>query len=116
MIGLLIYVCMSATGLTLIKIGTGQASSLVLNKQGVGIQLNWILILGLCMYVMSFLLSILVMKRMNLSVFYPLSAGAVYILICLLCYFVLHESISISQLVGMGIILAGIVVMNLGKV
>ena len=57
MLGLLIYVCLSATGLTMIKIGLGRGSTLVLDKAGFTLQFNWLLVLGMCVYVMSFLTS-----------------------------------------------------------
>jgi Membrane transporters of cations and cationic drugs len=115
MLGLIIYVILSATGLTLIKIGTGQNNGLVLDTKGFLIQLNWTLILGMVMYVMSFLLSMAVMKGMNLSLFYPLSAGLIYIAICGISYFILKEKIIFSQWLGMAVILTGIIIMNLGK-
>ena len=115
MIVLLLYVCMSAAGLTLIKIGTSRESTLLINAAGFDLKLSWILVIGLCIYVLSFIMSIVVMKRMNLSVFYPLSAGLIYVLVSLAGFLVLKEAYSVSQLIGMAIILAGIVVMNLGK-
>lgn len=115
MLGLLLYVCMSATGLTLIKIGTAKDTTLLLNTTGFTLKLNWILVLGLCIYVASFLMSIMVMKRMNLTIFYPLSAGLIYIIVSLAGFLVLKESFTIIQMIGMGIILLGIVVMNLGR-
>ena len=115
MIGLLIYVCCSAAGLTLIKIGLTQNSSLIFNKAGFSLSFSWILILGICLYIMSFLLSMLVMKNMNLNLFYPLSAGMIYIVVCVLSYVVLKEPVGLMQFLGMAIILAGIIIMNLGK-
>ena len=115
MIGLLIYVCMSATALTLIKIGLGKDSTLLLNKGGFALNLSWTLVLGACLYVISFLLSMVVMKGMNLSLFYPLSAGLIYIAVCLLSFLVLKEKISVQQLIGMVVILAGIIIMNIGR-
>ena len=115
MIGLLIYVCMSAAGLTMIKIGTSRESTLLLDTAGFDLKLSWILVIGLCVYVLSFLMSIVVMKRMNLTIFYPMSAGLIYILVSLAGFLVLKETFTIQQLIGMGIILTGIVVMNLGK-
>lgn len=115
MIGLLIYVIMSSLGLTLIKIGTANDFSLKLDRVGVQFQINYVLVAGMCIYIISFLLSMMVMKKMNLSVFYPISAGLIYILICLLSVFVLKEKVSVNQMVGMGIILVGIVVMNFKK-
>lgn len=115
MIGLFIYVIMSSLGLTLIKIGTANDFSLKLDRVGVQFQINYVLVAGMCIYIISFLLSMMVMKKMNLSVFYPISAGLIYILICLLSIFVLKEKVSVNQMIGMGIILVGIVVMNFKK-
>ena len=115
MIWLIIYVCMSATGLTLIKIGTSKESTLLLNATGFDLRLSWILLLGFSIYVISFLLSIVVMKHMNLTVFYPLSAGLIYVLVSLAGFLVLKEAFTFQHLVGMGMILSGIIVMNLGK-
>lgn len=116
MIGLIIYVCLSATALTLIKLGLKTNSTLLLDKRGFNISLSWILILGAILYIISFLLSLIVMKSMNLSLFYPLSAGLIYIAVCILSMLVLKEKPSVYQFVGMTIILAGIIVMNLGKI
>ena len=115
MLGLIIYVFLSATGLTLIKIGTEQNNSLILDTKGFQLQLNWMLIIGMIVYVISFLLSMIVMKSMNLSLFYPLSAGMIYIVICGISYFILHEKIMFSQWLGMAVIFTGIIIMNLGK-
>ena len=115
MIGLIIYVCLSATALTLIKLGLGKDSTLLLNKGGFSLSLSWMLVLGACLYVVSFLTSMVVMKGMNLSVFYPLSAGMIYIAVCVLSFLLLKEKITTTQLIGMAVILAGIVFMNLIK-
>ena len=106
---------MSAAGLTMIKIGTSRESTLLLDTAGFDLKLSWILVIGLCIYVLSFLMSIMVMKRMNLTIFYPMSAGLIYILVSLAGFLVLRESFTFQQLIGMGIILTGIVVMNIGK-
>lgn len=115
MLGLLIYVCLSAAGLTLIKSGLNHNTSVVFDKAGFMIQFNWVLIVGMILYVLSFLTSLLVMKGMNLSLYYPLSAGLVYIIVCLVSRFVLKEDISFNQVVGMAVIFAGIIIMNIGK-
>ena len=115
MIGLIIYVCLSAAGLTLIKMGLEKNSTLLLDKGGFNLSLSWVVVLGACLYICSFVLSMVVMKGMNLSLFYPLSAGLIYVVVCVLGVLVLKEKITTYQLVGMVVILAGIVIMNLGK-
>ena len=115
MVGLLIYVCLSAGGLTLIKIGTGKDLAFSLQHGVLSLQINWAVILGLTLYVASFITSMIVMKTMNLSIFYPTSAGLVYIFVCVISILLLHEKVSVTQLVGMAIILSGIIVMNLKR-
>ena len=115
MIGLIVYVCLSATALTLIKLGLGKDSTLLLDKGGFNLNLSWMLVGGALMYVVSFCLSMVVMKGMDLSLFYPLSAGLIYVVVCLLSFWVLKEKITTTQLIGMIVILAGIIIMNLGK-
>lgn len=115
MIGLIVYVCLSATALTLIKLGLGKESTLLLDKGGFNLSLSWLLVGGALIYVVSFCLSMVVMKGMNLSLFYPLSAGLIYIAVCLLSFLVLKEKISTTQLIGMAVILAGVIIMNIKK-
>ena len=115
MVGLLVYVCLSAMGLTLIKIGTSRDCTLAFTNKSFSMEMNYVLIVGMIIYVASFLTSMVVMKGMNLSVFYPLSAGLIYIVVCVVSFFVLKEKISMTQLIGMAIILAGIIVMNIDK-
>ena len=113
--GLILYVCLSALGLTLIKIGLNQQSTLLLDKSGFTLTFSWILVGGIVLYIISFLTSLIVMKGMNLSIYYPLSAGLIYIIVCLLSVLMLKEKVSTSQLIGMAVILAGIVIMNIGR-
>ena len=112
-IGLIIYVFLSATGLTLIKMGLNNNSTMIVESKGLSLTFSWLLIIGMCLYILSFLSSLFVMKGMNLSIYYPLSAGLIYILVCLLSIFELKEQVSSTQLIGMGIILVGIVMMNI---
>ena len=115
MVGLLIYVCLSAGGLTMIKIGTGKELSLSVQQGVLSLQINWAVVLGLTLYIASFITSMIVMKSMNLSIFYPTSAGLVYVVVCAMSVLLLHEKISTPQLVGIAIILMGIIVMNLNR-
>ena len=55
------------------------------------------------------------MKAMDLSVFYPVSAGLGYVLVCILSYAILKERITAYQLIGILFILAGVILMNLKK-
>lgn len=111
---MLFYVGLSALALILMKSGT--------NKMSVGFQdgalsltLGSRLLLGALLYIISFLLSLVLMQRLDLSFMYPLSAGIINLLVCILSVTVLKESIDITRWLGIGLITAGIVLMNLKR-
>lgn len=112
---IMIYSFLSSFGLVILKIGTNKELKVSFNKENFTINLNYILIIGLLFYVLSFITSLITMKGMQLNVFYPVSAGMVYVLVCLFSYFMLHEKISSRQAAGMIIILIGVIIMNVKK-
>ncbi len=111
---ILLYVFFSSFGLVLLKIGTRQLV-LSFDKGNITISINFILIIGMLFYALSFITSIITMKEMNLSVFYPVSAGLVYVLVCLFSYFMLKEKVTLNQVIGICITLIGIIIMNIKK-
>ena len=74
-----------------------------------------LLLIGALLYIFSFLLNMLVISRFNLNFIYPISSGLIYILISILSVLLLKESINNIQIIGMGAILVGIIIMNIGK-
>ena len=107
-----IYVLLSASGLYLIKTGT-ESASFALENNFFSIQISLRLILGFIVYICSFLLSIYVISKMKLTIFYPTVTGVMLVLTCLLGYFFLKEHIGVPQLVGMTLILAGVILLNI---
>lgn len=112
---ILIYVLFSVSGLLLLKIGTSKAFELSISEGNFSLTVSGVLVIGMCLYLLSFVTSLIAMKNMDLSVFYPISAGLAYVFVCLLSYVVLRENISRNQLIGMGFILVGVIMMNLKK-
>lgn len=115
MLKILIYVGFSVGGLILLKIGTSNQFELGITNGVFNLKINIYLLLGMLLYIMSFVTSLIAMKSMNLSFFYPVSAGLGYVCVCILSYFVLKESISLRQLIGMSLILVGVIIMNIRK-
>lgn len=115
MIKIIIYVCFSAGGLILLKLGTARGFEIGLGNGVFSLKINGTLLFGMVLYILSFITSLIVMKSMNLSVFYPVSAGLMYVVIGIASYFIMKETITIRQLVGMGLILLGIIIMNIKK-
>ena len=110
----IIYVLMSATGLYMIKTGTADAGIGIRNGL-FSLQVPVRLFLGFLIYVCSFLLSVYLVSRMNLSVFYPAGTGAILVLACLYGHFLLKERIGTPQLLGIALILIGVVCINMKK-
>ena len=108
-----IYVLFSVSGLLFLKIGTTKAFDLSFSNGNFKFTINYILIIGTVLYLMAFITSLIAMKTIDLSIFYPISAGLGYVLVCLLSYLVLKEAITKQQLIGMLFILIGVILMNL---
>ena len=108
-----IYACFSALGLLLLKIGATRNVSIKLTENCISIKLDVFVLLGALFYTISFFISVIGLKSINLSLFYPLSAGMVFVLVCLASRVLLKESISIERWIGMLLILCGVILMNI---
>lgn len=111
-IGLIAYTLLSAFGLSLIKLGLSKGSVIAFCNDSISISVSWVMIVGLFMYLASFCLSIVVMKKMNLGVFYPLASGLIYFWVCMFSACVIKESLSGKQILGMISILIGILLIG----
>ena len=110
---LALYILFSAAGLTLMKLGVSRGGvELGLEHGALHFRISILALFGILLYC-SFLLSMLVMSKMNLTYFYPLSAGLIYILICFIGALFLKETVSVHQWVGIALIMGGVVTMNL---
>jgi multidrug transporter EmrE-like cation transporter len=111
---LFIYTLISASGLIMIKTGASGASISAQNGF-FSLQVPPKMLIGFLLYVLSFLLSVFVMSRMKLSVYYPVSTGVVLTITCIFSYFFLKEKISTTEILGIALILAGVIVMNIKR-
>lgn len=112
---LVMYVMCSGGGLTLLKLGVNKGIGIRFKDGMFRIDFNYILILGMILYVVSFLLSLLAMSKMNLNYFYPISAGLIYVFVCILGTVLFKETVTLREIVGMFVIMIGVIIMNLSK-
>lgn len=112
---IVLYVILSVSGLLLLKMGASKNLSLSCSEGNLELKVNWAIIIGLVLYLMALITSLIAMRTIELSIFYPISAGLGYVLVCLVSWLVLKEVISGKQLVGMAFILVGVILMNLKK-
>ena len=66
------------------------------------------------LYGVGFALTALVFARMPLSVASPLMAGSIFLLVALMSVLAFGESLGVAKIVGMGLILAGILLLSRG--
>ncbi len=111
-----IYALISSLGWVFVKAGLKDNFRITIENEVVNIGFNRILILGLFFYFFSFFFSMYALRQINLSIFYPLSIGFGNICIILLAQLYLNEKITITQIIGIFIVMVGAVVMNIGKV
>lgn len=110
-ITLVVYIFFTISGLTLIKLGGVQ--QLTISSGKILLKLDIKTLLGILCYLVSFIVYILLISKFQLSYIMPLTTGLVYIFVLITSVIFLKEKIDISQWVGAGVILIGIIIMNL---
>ncbi len=110
---LAIYALLSVGGLTVFKLGTQRAMSLGVTNIGLSLQVSWLSLVGLLMYICSFLIYMGLVSKIQLSYLTPISTGVVYILTLVSALIIFHEPVTTIKLVGMLFVLVGIVLMNI---
>ena len=106
------YVILTIAGLVLMKLGQNTGSFLV-NHGDVLFSINWISLLGLISYILSFLLYTRIIVNFNLSFIVPVTAGIVQLLTLVFGIVLFNENISKLSIIGVTLVVAGIVIMNI---
>lgn len=70
---------------------------------------NWVLILGLFCFATNVLFYTYALKKIPISLAYPVMVGAGFAIIAVVAWRYLGESLSVGQWLGVGLILMGIV-------
>jgi small multidrug resistance pump len=108
------YVLLASSGLILFKLGSTN-NNLTLNIFGLSINYSIKMILGLLCYGFSFILWMLIVSKMNLTFAMPLSVAIVNTLVVVGSCLVLKEKITLTQGVGIFIVILGVCIMTWGK-
>lgn len=100
---ILVTVALNTGAQTFLKLGSGQNP------------LNIYLLGGICLYGLSTVFYILVLGKFNLSVAYPVVIGLTILATTIAGTAILKEKISVSQWLGVGLMLSGIWAIALAK-
>lgn len=114
-ITIILYAVMSVAGLTLVKMGSGNPLTFSIGADGFSFGTGWITLLGLALYMISFLIYMTLVAKNNLTYLTPVSSAVVYILTTLVSLIVFRETMTPLQWVGWSLILVGAFLMNLHK-
>ena len=108
------YVILASSGLILFKLGSNDAN-LVLNVFGLSINYSIKMILGILCYGFSFILWMLIVRRVDLTIAMPLSVAIVNTLVGIGSCLILKEKITFIQGLGIFIIIFGVCIMTGGS-
>jgi multidrug transporter EmrE-like cation transporter len=101
---ILVTVALNAVAQTLLKLGSGQNP------------LNPYLLGGLMTYGVSTVFYIMVLGKLNLSIAYPVVIGLTIIATTFSGVMIFKEQVSLTQWIGVGLMLSGISAIAFGKI
>ena len=109
----IIYICMTTTGIFLMKLGVNSLSLTLQN--GINFKMGYITLLGFLAYLISFLLWQKLLVTFDLSYIVPITTGISQIIILLLGVLFFKEQINWVGVVGVIITIIGITLIGFGK-
>jgi len=109
------YVCSTAFGLVLLKLGTTTGLPISFVENSIKFNFNLLSFSGFFLYGVSFLLYIYLLSKFNLGFVIPLTTALVYVLIFIASFVIFKESFSAIKIFAITLILSGVVILNLNK-
>ena len=110
-----VYILLSVGGLVIFKLGSQRGLSFGLKNGNFNMDINILAILGLACYVVSFLMYMFLISKLDLGYIAPITTGLAYILTFISAGLVFKEAITINHWIGAGLILSGVILINIKK-
>ncbi len=108
-----IYILLTTGGLIFMKLG---GNSLVISiKNAIEFKIGYLTLLGLILYIISFLLWQKLLISFDLSYIVPITTGISQIMILIIGYFIFKESINFYNILGVLLIIIGILLISLKR-
>lgn len=112
---IILYVIFAVLGSTLLKYGGLETVKKLFTIPFVNMNVSLITLIGFVSYGLSFLLYTVLLNKFELSFISPLTVALVYIFLMITAFIIFKEPITVSKLIGCGLILIGILMMVRGK-
>jgi drug/metabolite transporter (DMT)-like permease len=110
-----LYAIVTSLGLIFVKLGTNGGMPVTYTGGRLHVHVNFYVISGVFLYGVSFLLYMYLISKNDLGYIIPLTTALVYTIIFVASYFVFHEVFTVAKIMGIGLILAGLIFLNLPK-
>lgn len=110
----ILYVFLASSGLILFKLGSN-VKDLNISIFSVKIYYSFKMLLGLFCYGCSFVLWMIIVSQSNLTIAMPLSVAIVNTLVIIESCLILKEQITLTQGIGIFIIILGVSIMSIGR-
>ena len=108
-----VYIFCSVSGLICFKLGSADILALDISPKFFSLKISWLSVLGLVLYIISFLIYMGLISRNNLSYVGPVTTGVVYLLLMIFSVVIFKETIQPVQIVGGFFIFLGLILMNI---
>jgi multidrug transporter EmrE-like cation transporter len=108
---LIIALVFNATANILMKLASRRVEpmeGLSLVQKGLALATNYYLVLGLLLFASNILFYVLALKRINLSIAYPIMSSGGFLIISVFSVYYLRETLTTLQIGGIVMIAAGI--------
>ncbi|MCL2859469.1 MAG: SMR family transporter [Oscillospiraceae bacterium] len=109
-----VYILLTTGGLVLMKLGNN-AGTIAIQNSTVNFSVNAISLVGLIIYIISFLMFTKIITTYDLSYIYPIVAGITQVLSLIAALLIFKEHITWLGVAGIVLVVAGIVVMNINR-
>ena len=110
------YVLTTSAALIIMKVGAQDGMPISLTGGRVSVNLNPAFLLGMFLYIVSFITYVYLISTYDLGYIVPLLASFVYVLTFTAAYFVFNEVFTLVKLLGIALILVGLILLNMGSV
>lgn len=107
-----IYIIFTIVGLVLMKLGEN-TGTFGINGTDFNFSISFISLFGFISYILSFLLFTNIVVKFDLSYIMPITSGLIQVLTLISGFLIFNEQISVRGIIGAGLVISGIVIMNL---
>lgn len=108
----ILYVVCTVAGLILYKYGANKEFGIMFSNGSLSIKINIISIIGLILYLISFILYIVILPKFDVTYILPIVSTATSILIFVSSIMFLNEPSNIVKWIGFVIMIVGVVIVN----